>query len=300
MAEEKKLLHPRNKHKSRYDFAALVKHLPELRDFVKLNPYGDESINFADPSAVKTLNKALLKMDYQITFWDIPEGYLCPPIPGRADYVHYLADVLALGNGGIIPTGKRVKVLDIGTGANCVYPIIGHQTYGWSFIGTDVDKKAIQSARNIVSANPELSTAIQIRLQPNPNHIFKNVVKSTDRFDITLCNPPFHTSAEEAAAGSLRKLNNLGKTKNVLNFGGQHFELWYPGGEVSFIRHMIEESLEIADQCVWFTSLVSKSANLSFIYTLLERAGASKVKTVEMSQGQKISRFVAWTFQDKD
>lgn len=299
MAEEKKLLHPRNKHKSRYDFAALVKHLPELRDFVKLNPYGDESINFADPSAVKTLNKALLKMDYQITFWDIPEGYLCPPIPGRADYVHYLADVLALGNGGVIPTGKRIKVLDIGTGANCVYPIIGHQTYGWSFVGTDVDKKAIQSARNIVSANPELSTAIQIRLQPNPNHIFKNVVRSTDRFDITLCNPPFHASAEEAAAGSLRKLNNLGKTKNVLNFGGQHVELWYPGGEVSFIRHMIEESLEIADQCIWFTSLVSKSANLAFIYTLLERAGASKVKTVEMSQGQKISRFVAWTFQDK-
>ena len=297
MAEEKKLLHPRNKHKSRYDFAALVKSLPELRSFVKLNPYGDESVDFADPDAVKTLNKALLKMDYQIDFWDIPEGYLCPPIPGRADYIHYLADVLAIGNGGSIPTGKGVKVLDIGTGANCVYPIIGHQSYGWSFIGTDVDKKAVQSARSIVSSNPALTDAIQIRLQPNPEHIFKGVIKPTERFDITLCNPPFHASAEEAAAGSQRKLNNLGKTKQVLNFGGQHVELWYPGGEVSFIRQMILESSEIAEQCRWFTSLVSKSANLPFIHTLLERAGAAEVKTVEMAQGQKVSRFVAWTFQ---
>ena len=297
MAEEKKLLHPRNKHKSRYDFAALVKSLPELRSFVKLNPYGDESVDFADPEAVKTLNKALLKMDYQIDFWDIPEGYLCPPIPGRADYIHYLADVLAIGNGGSIPTGKGVKVLDIGTGANCVYPIIGHQSYGWSFVGTDVDKKAVQSARSIVSSNPALTDAIQIRLQPNPEHIFKGVIKPTERFDITLCNPPFHASAEEAAAGSQRKLNNLGKTKQVLNFGGQHVELWYPGGEVSFIRQMILESSEIAEQCRWFTSLVSKSANLPFIHTLLERAGAAEVKTVEMAQGQKVSRFVAWTFQ---
>ena len=297
MAEEKKLLHPRNKHKSRYDFAALVKSLPELRSFVKLNPYGDESVDFADPDAVKTLNKALLKMDYQIDFWDIPEGYLCPPIPGRADYIHYLADVLAIGNGGSIPTGKGVKVLDIGTGANCVYPIIGHQSYGWSFVGTDVDKKAVQSARSIVSSNPALTDAIQIRLQPNPEHIFKGVIKPTERFDITLCNPPFHASAEEAAAGSQRKLNNLGKTKQVLNFGGQHVELWYPGGEVSFIRQMILESSEIAEQCRWFTSLVSKSANLPFIHTLLERAGAAEVKTVEMAQGQKVSRFVAWTFQ---
>jgi len=297
MAEEKKLLHPRNKHKSRYDFAALVKSLPELRSFVKLNPYGDESVDFADPDAVKTLNKALLKMDYQIDFWDIPEGYLCPPIPGRADYIHYLADVLAIGNGGSIPTGKGVKVLDIGTGANCVYPIIGHQSYGWSFVGTDVDKKAVQSARSIVSSNPALTDAIQIRLQPNPEHIFKGVIKPTERFDITLCNPPFHASAEEAAAGSQRKLNNLGKTKQVLNFGGQHVELWYPGGEVSFIRQMILESSVIAEQCRWFTSLVSKSANLPFIHTLLERAGAAEVKTLEMAQGQKVSRFVAWTFQ---
>ncbi|HWW40560.1 RlmF-related methyltransferase, partial [Pedobacter sp.] len=148
--EEKKQLHPRNKHRSRYDFSLLVKSCPDLRDFVLINPYGDESIDFADASAVKMLNKALLAQYYRIKHWDIPENYLCPPIPGRADYIHYLADLLGESNNGVVPTGKSVKVLDIGTGANCIYPIIGHQEYGWTFVGSDIDRGAVQSAENII------------------------------------------------------------------------------------------------------------------------------------------------------
>lgn len=295
--EEKKLLHPRNKHRSRYDFALLVKSSPALRDFVFLNPYGDESIDFADPAAVKMLNKALLKQYYHIEHWDIPENYLCPPIPGRADYIHYLGDLLASEHGGKVPSGKSVKVLDVGVGANCVYPIIGHQEYGWSFVGSDVDKRAVESAKNIVAANPSLSAAVAIRLQANAQSIFKGVIKPGEQFDLTMCNPPFHASAAEAAAGSQRKMQNLGKQRAVLNFGGQPVELWYKGGEAAFLDLMIKESVLFKSQCNWFTSLVSKSATLPFVYAALERADAIQVKTIEMAQGQKISRFVAWTFR---
>ena len=262
-----------------------------------MNPYGDESIDFANPAAVKMLNKALLKQHYAIEYWDIPENYLCPPIPGRADYIHYLADLLAADHDGTIPTGKSIKVLDIGVGANCVYPIIGHQEYGWTFVGSDVDKKAVESAKNIAAANPNLKDAVSIRLQNDASRVFLGVVKPGEKFDITMCNPPFHASAEEAAAGSQRKLHNLGKQKKVLNFGGQQVELWCKGGEVGLIETMIQESVEIADQVKWFTTLVSKSANLEAVNHFLRRAGALKVKTVEMAQGQKVSRFVAWSFQ---
>jgi 23S rRNA (adenine1618-N6)-methyltransferase len=295
---EKKVLHERNKHNSRYDFAALVKHAPELRDYVIVNPYGDESIDFADPVSVKLLNKALLKQHYKIEHWDIPEGYLCPPIPGRADYIHYLADLLASTNGGEIPTGNKVKILDIGVGANCVYPIIGHQEYGWSFVGSDIDRKAVQSAENIIAANPVLTADLKVRLQHNKQQIFKGIVKPGEKFHASICNPPFHSSAAEAAAGSNRKLQNLGKQKEVLNFGGQQIELWCEGGEVALVRKMISESVEFAAQVGWFTTLISKSANLPTIYHALEQAGAGKVRTIEMAQGQKISRFVAWTFRD--
>lgn len=294
--EEKKQLHPRNKHRSRYDFALLVKGCPDLRNFVLVNAYGDESIDFADPTAVKMLNKALLAQYYGIKHWDIPENYLCPPIPGRADYIHYLADLLGELNNAVVPTGKSVKVLDIGTGANCIYPIIGHQEYGWTFVGSDVDRKAVRSAENIIAANETLSGAIHIRLQHNPRQIFEGIIKPGESFDISLCNPPFHASAAEAAAGTQRKLRNLGKSKNILNFGGQHFELWCEGGELNFINAMIQESQRFSGQCKWFTTLVSKSANLPFIYGYAERAGAVQIKTVEMAQGQKISRFIAWSF----
>jgi 23S rRNA (adenine1618-N6)-methyltransferase len=301
MSVEKNILHPRNKHRSRYDFPELIKSLPDLYPFVAINAHGDESIDFSNPLAVKMLNKALLTHFYGISTWDIPANYLCPPIPGRADYIHYMADLLAESNGGIIPKGKHIKGLDIGVGANCIYPIIGHQEYGWSFVGSELDPIAIKSAKAIISVNPQLKDELSCRQQHNKQHIFKGIVKPGERFDFSMCNPPFHASAAEAQSGTRRKLQNLGKHKRkeqVLNFGGQGAELWCEGGEIAFIRRMIEESTAIADQCLWFSSLVSKSASLPFIYSALKTADVARVKTIEMAQGQKVSRFVAWTFID--
>lgn len=296
MSEEKRNLHPRNKHRSRYDFAALVKAAPALRDYIRINPYGDESVDFADPNAVKTLNAALLSHFYGVSLWDIPEGYLCPPVPGRADYIHYLADLVAEGHNGVVPTGRSIRVLDIGVGANCIYPIIGHQEYGWSFVGSDIDRTAVKSAQNIVAANQVLQGAIEIRLQGSKQQILKGIIKTGETFDLTMCNPPFHASAEEAAAGSGRKLRNLGKQSKVLNFGGQHVELWVQGGEQAFIRKMIFESAELPKGKTWYTSLVSKSSNLPGIFDALEKVKATSVRSIEMAQGQKISRLVAWNF----
>lgn len=301
MSTEKKALHPRNKHRERYDFPELIKTDPELKLHVFSNSYGDLSIDFSNPDAVRALNKALLKHFYRIPHWDIPVNYLCPPIPGRADYIHYVADLLASSNCGAVPVGKTIKGLDIGTGANCIYPIIGHQEYGWTFVGSDIDLHAIKAARAIVGVNPELSNSVICRQQNNKQHIFKGVVKSGELYDFSICNPPFHASAEEAREGTLRKLQNLGRHKGktaTLNFGGKDTELWYEGGETAFIRNMIMESSDISQQCLWFTTLVSKRQNLPFVYAMLEAVKPAAVKTIEMAQGQKISRFVAWTFLD--
>ena len=298
---EKTSMHERNLHRGRYNFKELIHDLPELSAFVSINSYGDASVDFANPDAVKTLNKALLKHFYGISYWDIPKNYLCPPIPGRADYIHYLADLLGIANSGKFPVGKSVRVLDIGTGANCVYPIIGHREYGWSFVGSDIDPVSIQSAQMIVTNNPSLQGAIECRLQPSVKNIFQGIVKSDERFDVTMCNPPFHASAADAQAGTERKRTNLGLKKgdnSTLNFGGQNAELWCEGGEEHFLKTMISESEQCQDQCLWFTSLISKKTTLPAVYSALKQVKALDVKTIEMSQGQKISRFVAWTFLD--
>lgn len=300
---EKDTLHPRNAHRDMYDFKKLCKSNPALRAFVAVNQYGNQSINFSDPEAVKTLNKALLKHFYQVEEWDIPTGYLCPPIPGRADYIHYVADLLAGVNNGAIPTGSKIRVLDIGVGANCVYPLIGSSVYGWSFVGSDTDPGAIQSAKRIVSLNKHLQPLIELRQQTNRKEIFNWIIKPKDKFDITICNPPFHASLKEASAGTKKKWENLtgGKMpKAMLNFGGKNNELWTPGGEAAFIRQMVEQSVLFAGQCLWFSTLVSKKESLPVIYKALEQAKALDVKTINMAQGQKVSRIVTWTFFDEE
>jgi 23S rRNA (adenine1618-N6)-methyltransferase len=296
-------LHPRNPHRFRYDFESLIKNCPELQNFVYTNEHEIETIDFSNPTAVKVLNKALLITYYTIQNWDIPTNYLCPPIPGRADYIHYIADLLATTNNGVIPEGENIMVLDIGIGANCIYPIIGNTIYGWSFVGTDIDEKALQNCKKIIANNPKLIDAISLQLQVEPRFIFKNIILPEDTFAFTLCNPPFHASAEEAAKSTLRKVSSLSNekiTNPTLNFGGQNTELWCNGGEIGFITQMIYESAKYPMQCLWFTTLVSKKDNLKSIYKTLGKVGATNIKTIDMAQGQKISRIVAWTFLSED
>ncbi|MCP4180936.1 MAG: 23S rRNA (adenine(1618)-N(6))-methyltransferase RlmF [bacterium] len=301
--KEKFKLHPRNKHRGRYDFEQLVKSCPELASFVIVNTYNDQTIDFSNLQAVKMLNKALLMHYYDIHFWDIPKNYLCPPIPGRADYIHYMADLLSTRNNGKIPNGSKIKCLDIGIGANCIYPIIGNKEYGWSFIGSDIDSNSIKSAGKIIKMNPSLLKNIELRLQSNPNDIFNGIIQKDELIDFSICNPPFHASINEASSGTLRKLSNLNNkkiTQTDLNFGGQKNELCYKGGEERFVKIMICQSKQFAASCFWFSSLISKQSNLKTIYRALEKTEALEIKTIPMGQGNKISRIVAWTFLTKE
>ncbi|MEZ9698713.1 23S rRNA (adenine(1618)-N(6))-methyltransferase RlmF [Vibrio sp. 10N.261.46.E12] len=320
-------LHPRNQHTGRYDFDLLVAALPELKEHLIKNPVGEDTINFSDPLAVKLLNKALLAHHYGVKHWDIPAGYLCPPIPGRADYIHRVADILNSDGQGEPYNHASVKALDIGVGANCIYPIIGTTEYKWRCTGTDVDPVSIKTANFIAESNANLKGKIRARLQADSESIFKGVIKDNERYDVTICNPPFHSSLEEAEKGSQRKLDNLAanrakkagqsfkpeknkhtfkldksakQDKPTLNFGGQKAELWCPGGEAAFIMKMARESQLFATQVLWFTTLISKKDNVDMVRSELGKLRAKQVKVVEMSQGQKVSRFIAWTFMDDE
>ncbi|WP_236032631.1 23S rRNA (adenine(1618)-N(6))-methyltransferase RlmF [Algoriphagus pacificus] len=295
----KTTLHPRNAHRERYDFPSLISTHPELGQFVSENKYGDLSIDFADPNAVIELNRSLLKHFYQISAWDIPKAYLCPPIPGRADYIHYMADLLSQNNDEQVPKGDKIKILDVGTGANCIYPILGNSIYNWSFVGSEIDPKALDAAQANLYDNTQFRGKVILRIQENADHILEGIIKSDDVFDLSICNPPFHESPEAAAAGSLRKVKNLkGKKeqKVKLNFGGQSNELWCEGGELAFIQKMIRESIVYKYNCLWFTTLVSKEEHLKELIIALKKARVAERKIIQMAQGNKKSRILAWTF----
>ncbi|MEZ3498015.1 23S rRNA (adenine(1618)-N(6))-methyltransferase RlmF [Pantoea sp. KPR_PJ] len=287
------LFHARNRHQGEYDFAALTAAHPPLAAKVRPNGYGAQSIDFADAEAVMLLNQALLKLFYGLD-WQLAPGSLCPPVPGRADYLHYLADLLALDNRGVIP---QADILDIGCGANCIYPLIGQAEYGWRFTGTDIDEVALKAAHRIVAANPGLARRIRLRRQKYAEAVLAGVVNKNEFFHAVICNPPFHASAAEAAAGSQRKVRNLKLERAApLNFGGQHNELWCEGGEKAFVGKMIAESVSLARQCLWFTSLVSRRENLAVLEKQLRALDIAEVRVVNMAQGNKQSRFLAWSF----
>lgn len=293
-------LHPRNKHRARYDFEQLIQANAALAMHVKLNQYGDASIDFSDALAVKALNQALLKQFYDVAVWDIPKHYLCPPIPGRVDYLHYMADLIRETHAELAANPQSIRVLDIGVGANVIYPLLGQREYGWQFVGADVKAEALKNAQSIVDANA-LSSVIELRLQTSPASIFKGIIQPGEMYTFTMCNPPFHASLGEAQAGTQRKWRGLGKQgaskkSVVLNFGGQSAELYCAGGEEAFVTAMVNESKQFALQSLWFTTLVSKAATLPALYRVLKKVNARSVKTIAMAQGQKQSRIVAWTF----
>ncbi|MGY8770108.1 MAG: 23S rRNA (adenine(1618)-N(6))-methyltransferase RlmF [Pirellulales bacterium] len=288
-------MHPINRHNLPYDFDLLIDANPDFEPFVFTNEHGTRTVRFSSSETVLQLNKALLRQYYQVSDWSIPPDYLCPPVPGRADYIHYMADLLAEDKVSVPIVG-----LDIGVGANCIYPILGTQIYDWKMVGADIDEHAIASARKNAMTSDKLKKHIDIRHQNNNANIFEGIILENEYYHFTMCNPPFHASQEEASRSTARKLRNLqkenqSKEKVVLNFGGQANELWCNGGEALFIKRMIKQSVAFKAQVAWFTTLVSRSEHLKSIYKQLNKLKATH-KTIAMSQGKKKSRFVAWKF----
>lgn len=290
-----KELHPRNIHNDGYDYETLKQEYPKLASFISENQYGDLSVDFSDSKAVQTLNQALLSYYYQVKDWTIPKGNLCPPIPGRVDYLHYIADLITEEGEEEAPVGPNVKGLDIGTGASCIYPILGSSVYGWRFVGTDINSSSINHAKTILKANHTLKKKIKLRFQESSNQIFEDIIKSDEFFDFTMCNPPFYSCKEEANKASNRKTKNL-KISSGRNFGGFDYELWCPGGEAKFIKNMIAQSVDVKDNCDWFTTLVSNSKNLPELKKQLESIDCTQVRTNQMRQGHKIVHILAWKF----
>ncbi|WP_299125824.1 23S rRNA (adenine(1618)-N(6))-methyltransferase RlmF [uncultured Tenacibaculum sp.] len=282
---EKKALHKNNIHNKGYDFKVLQEKYPKIKEFV-IEKYGKETIDFSNPKAVKEFNKALLSAYYNIKTWEFSDDNLCPPIPGRVDYIHYLAD--------LIGKEKEVTVLDIGTGATCIYPLLGNAVYNWNFVASDIDLDSLDSAQDIIDDN-NLDAKIKLRQQFKEEHVLKGILEKEDSFTVTMCNPPFYKSAEEARGANRRKSRNLGNNA-VRNFSGNSNELWYIGGEKAFLHTYLYESSQYPTVSKWFTSLVSKKENVESLQKSGKKLGVKEFKVIPMTQGNKVTRIVCWRF----
>ena len=283
---KEKGLHPKNKFNRGYNFDELIKDNPALKEYVSNNAYGNMSIDFSNPMAVKELNRGLLFSFDKISVWDFPDENLCPPIPGRLDYIHHLADVISLE--------ENTTILDIGTGATCIYPLLGVAAYNWNFVATDIDLDSLDTAQDIIDDN-NLSDKIILRQQFNEENILEGIIEKGDSFSAVICNPPFYKSEKEARGANARKNRNLG-TNTVRNFSGNNNELWYPGGEKAFLHNYLYQSSLFKNSSLWFTSLVSKKDTIKSLQKSGVKLNVKTMKIIPMHQGNKVTRIIAWQF----
>ena len=281
----KKNFHSNSIHNNGYDFKVLQEKYPELEEFL-IEKFDKTTVDFTNPKAVKVLNTALLFAHYNVKFWDFPDENLCPPIPGRVDYLHYLSDLI--GN------KETAKVLDIGTGASCIYPLLGANAFNWDFVATEIDESSLKTAQKIIDDN-NLRDKIKLRKQLEKEHILKGILEEEEKFDVTMCNPPFYKNVQEAVEANQRKNRNL-KIDGKRNFSGNSNELWYTGGEKAFLHTYLYESSLFPNASTWFTSLVSKKENVKSLEASAVKLKAANFKVINMQQGNKITRIVCWKF----
>lgn len=279
-------MHPKNPFIKDYDFEILIANKAELKEFVFVNEHGNTTIKFHDKQAVKTLNQALLQTHYGI-LWQIPENNLCPPVPGRLDYLLHVSDLI---------NKTDIRLLDIGTGANLIYPILATCHFNWHCTGSEVNEEALQNAQEIINQNSILQKTT-LRRQKFKSNILNHVIEPDDFFDVVVCNPPFSKDLKEAQRKNQRKITNLDlPPSEKRNFGGTPSELWYKGGEEAFLKKMAQESTLFKTQVQWFTSLISKKKNLKNIKRAIKKTNPTEIKVIPMEHGNKKSHIIAWTF----
>ena len=292
-------MHPRNRFAAAYDLDALQRVEPGLAAYRTTTPAGAPTLDFASAEAVRLLNKALLSSAYGIEFWDLPPGSLCPAVPGRLEYVHLLADLLAEHPPRAAGDDGPAYGLDLGTGASLIYPVLAVREYGWRMVGTDIDDEALRCAGAVASFNPALRGRIELRRQRQPGRLFAGVVTAGEYFDFSMCNPPFFASAAAAEADARRKARKLhGADADVAtrNFGGRPTELWTSGGEPAFLKRMIAGSARYHAQVGWFTTLVSKRAYLRDAHRQLARTKARDIHVRTFATGHKQHQVIAWRY----
>ncbi|CRL26544.1 S-adenosyl-L-methionine dependent methyltransferase, predicted [Penicillium camemberti] len=283
----------RSLYKNDIDFAALAL---QSRDFAKyLNQTGQ--LDFTDPAAIRQLTTTLLQQDFHLKV-EIPEDRLCPPVPNRLNYILWLQDLLDSTAGGLhegYDRDRDVFGLDIGTGCIGIYPLLGCATRPrWNFVATDIDSNNIRTSRHNVALN-NLESRIQIIHSDPTGPLFPLEKLGRQTLDFTMCNPPFYTSPDELKQSAEQKEQEPFSTCT-----GADVEMVTRGGEVAFVKQMIDESLQLRDRIQWYTSMLGKLSSINVLVETLIKHGVTNFAVTEFEQGSKTKRWaVAWSWGDR-
>ncbi|KAI1383709.1 uncharacterized protein F4822DRAFT_85916 [Hypoxylon trugodes] len=275
------------------DFGLLGRHDPELNAVLDRGSH----LDFTNPKSVMQLTKTLLRLNFGLLI-DLPTDRLCPPVPNRHNYILWLKDLLDSSSPSYLDRGnpaQPVTGLDIGTGANLIYPLLGcAQRPSWSFIATDVDAKSLACARKNVELNG-LQTRIRVVDRVLEDCLIPLDELGLETIDFAMVNPPFYTSEMELADLAKQKSRPPNSACT-----GAPIEMVCAGGEVGFVRRIIDESLVLRRRVQWYTSMLGKQSSLEMIVNILKQHGVDNYAVTAFIQGKKTRRWaVGWSFESR-
>ncbi|XP_067866637.1 RNA N6-adenosine-methyltransferase mettl16 [Heterodontus francisci] len=286
-----KSMHPRNRYKDQPpDFTYLASKYTEFQQHIHTSLTGKVSLNFKDPEAVRALTCTLLKEDFGLTI-DIPLERLIPTVPLRLNYIHWVEDLIGSGP----DKTKLIRGIDIGTGASCIYPLLGATMNGWFFLATEVDDMCFNYAKKNVEQN-HLSDLIKVVKVPQKTLLMDALKEESEIvYDFCMCNPPFFANQLEAKGVNSR--NPSRPPPSSVNTGGIT-EIMAEGGELEFVKRIIHDSLQLKKRLRWYSCMLGKKCSLAPLKEELRQQEVPKVTHTEFCQGRTMRWALAWSFYD--
>ncbi|XP_061136201.1 RNA N6-adenosine-methyltransferase mettl16 [Syngnathus typhle] len=283
-----KSMHPRNRYKDKPpDFAYLASKYPEFQEHVHTNLSGRAVVNFKEPEAVRALTCTLLKEDFGLSI-EIPLERLIPTVPLRLNYIHWVEDL-------VDGQKQRRRGIDIGTGASCIYPLLGATMNSWFFLATEVDDICFDYATRNVKQN-HLSDLVKVVKVPQKTLLMDALKEETEIvYDFCMCNPPFF--ANQLEANGVNSRNARRPPPSSVNTGGVT-EIMAEGGELEFVKRIIHDSLQLKKRLRWYSCMLGKKCSLTPLKEELRKQGVPKVTHTEFCQGRTMRWALAWSFYD--
>ncbi|OLN81080.1 putative methyltransferase-like protein C27D7.08c [Colletotrichum chlorophyti] len=273
----------RNLYSQEPDFDKLGREDPAFGTMLKRG-----NLDFNNPAAVMQLTKTLLMADFGVQI-ELPDDRLCPPVPNRHNYILWLK--------GLVDTtsyddpDRKVLGLDIGTGASCIYPLLGCTQRRWSFFATDVDPKSLTYAKKNVELN-HLQNRISIVPRNPKDALIPLEDIGAETLSFVMTNPPFYASENDLLDSARQK-----SRPPLTACTGAPVEMVTEGGEVSFVSRILDESLKLRDRVQWYTSMFGKQSSLEEFVTKLREQKIDNYAVTEFIQGNKTRRWaIAWSF----
>jgi 23S rRNA (adenine1618-N6)-methyltransferase len=269
------------------DFLTLIKEFPELKKYIlKQNEDNEDEFQFdwSNNELSLLMDKSILNYYFNIKYYDIPNGFLIPPIPSRINYINLINSIITKLIKDI--DIKNIIGIDIGTGANIIYPILGYSIYKWKFICTEINKEAYNNAKLILQKN-NLENNINIIKQNNKDNIFISILNRENKYIFSMCNPPYYNYENEI------KLEDK-KRDNEYNFD----EIYYKNGEYGFFQRYFEESICYKNNVFLYTILIGKKINAENIYDKLSSYN-DIIKIYNMQKiltGNNVRYIIYWSF----